>query len=107
MEDCRGGPFGDKGVEGFGSHVGVASRQDTGQRGFATGKDCPEVALYRRRQLGAGQDRRVGLCHDPHCIKRDVKLEIHRLLGPERAVIVKNRDPVGFWQRMQEQNERR
>jgi hypothetical protein len=33
-------------------------------------------------------------------LKREHDLKIHRLLGPQRAVIVKGSDALGFWHKI-------
>ena len=72
----------------------MRGHDDLQDRGLAAGQRALDVALEQRREwllvLPVGMLRRQRL----HAVERKSELEIHRLLGPERAVIVEGGDAL-------------
>ena len=90
-----GQPVGDDLLEFLGGHAGVRGHDDFEHRAFATGEGGFHIALEQRGErlfvLPFGMCRGKRL----HAVQREEELEIHRLLGPEGAVVVKRRDAFG------------
>jgi hypothetical protein len=64
---------------------------------LAAGEHALHVAVVRGLQhRRAFEDRGVGLRPLPQPVERVERLEVHRLLAPERAVVVEDRDAVGL-----------
>ena len=63
---------------------------------FANCRECLHVAFeHRLKRLGRcpfGMIWRLGL----HTVEREGKLDVHRMLDPQRAVIVEHRDAFGL-----------
>jgi hypothetical protein len=83
-----GDPVGDNRRELVGRHAGMGRRHDLEQPLLAGRRERLPVALeHRLERLGLlpfGMLRR----HRPYPVEREGELEVDRLLGPERAVIV-------------------
>ena len=82
-------------LEFVGRHAGVRDHDDFGDRPLAAGERAFHVALEQRRErllvLPLGMLRRERL----DAVEREEELEIHRLLAPERAVVVERGDALG------------
>ena len=82
-------------LELLGRHAGVRGHDDLADGRFAAGERAFHVALEQRGKglfvFPLGMLRRERL----HAIEREEELEIHRLLGPERAVVVEGGDAFG------------
>ena len=73
----------------------MRGHHDFEQRAFAARERAFHVALEQRGErllvLPLGMLRRERL----HAVEREEQLEVHRLLGPERAVVVEGSDALG------------
>ena len=93
---ARGGdPVADDLRELVGAHAGVGAHRQLQQGLLAAGQHRLQVAL---------EQRRVGLLRLPlrvlrrqrlDAVAHEERLEVHRLLGPQRAVVVEHRDALG------------
>ncbi len=87
-----GDPVEDHFFELLRRHTGVRGHDELDQRLFTAGQGRFEVAFENGGEglliLPLGVLRREGL----HAVQREEELEIHRLLGPERAVVVEGGD---------------
>ncbi len=81
-------------LELVGRHAGVRRHHDLEQRLVASGECALEIALQHRRirllRLPLGMLRRQGL----DAVEREQTLHVHRLLGPQRAVVVERCDAL-------------
>ena len=92
----RGGdPILDDLLELLGGHARVRGHDDFEQRVLAAGQRAFHIALEQRGErllvLPLRMLRREGL----DAVEGEEHLEIHRLLGPERAVVVERGDALG------------
>ena len=78
-----------------GGHARVRGRDEFHERVLAAGERGFQVALEQRGErllvLPLGMLRRERL----HAVEREVELDRHRLLAPERAVVVEDGDALG------------
>ncbi len=74
---------------------GVGCHDEVEERPFARGGD----ALHVSREGGRERVRRLPLGvlrrKRPHAVERERELDVHRLFGPERPVVVEDGDPFG------------
>ena len=90
----RGHPVLDHLLELVGGHAGVRGHHDFYHGAFASGQRRLDVALQHRRErllrfpLGVLRRQRL------HAVEREDELEVHRLLGPQRAVVVEGGDAL-------------
>ena len=91
---CGGDPVLDDLLEFRRRHARVRGHDDFEDRVFAAGERAFHIALEQRGEwfLGfpLGMLRRECL----HAVEREEQLEIHRLLAPERAVVVERGDAL-------------
>src|SRR5208283_1906814 len=92
---CGGQPELDNLLELLGGHSSMRGHDDFQYRSLTAGEHGLDVALEKRRErllfLPLGMLRRERL----HAVQDEEQLEIHRLLCPERAVVVKHRYALG------------
>src|SRR5262245_42131065 len=78
-------------------HTGMSGGYDFQQRLISAGQRAFEIAFDKRGErlcvLPLRMLRREGL----DAVERKEKLEVHRLLGPERAVVIKRTEAIFWW----------
>ena len=87
-------PVGDDARELVGRDAGVGRRHDLEKAFLAERRQCLEVALEHRLERLGVAPLRVLRRERLHPVHRERDLEIDRLLGPERAVVVEGRDAL-------------
>ena len=90
-----GDPVADDLVELLGGHPGVGDGKDPRDGGFAAGKRAFHIALERRRKRLLRLPFGMLRGERPQAIEGEDELEVQRLLGPQRAVIVEGGDSLG------------
>ena len=75
-------------------HARVGGHDDFDHRVFAAGERGFHVALEQRRERFLVLPLRMLRREHLHAVEREEELEIHRLLGPERAVVVERGDAL-------------
>jgi hypothetical protein len=81
----------------LGRHAGVGSRYDLEQPLLAGRRQRPRIALEHRLERLRVLPFRVLRRQRLDAVEREGKLEIDRLLGPQRAVVVERGDPLLGW----------
>ena len=76
-------------------HAGVGGHDDLDHRLLAAGERGFHVALEQRGERLLVLPLRMLRRERLHAVEREEELEIHRLLAPERAVVVERRDALG------------
>ena len=84
-------------VELVGGHARVRNHNDLPDGRFAAGERAFHVALEQRRKWLLVFPFRMLRRQRFHPIEREKELEVHRLLTPERAVVVEGRDALVRW----------
>ena len=87
-------PVGDDLLEFCRRHAGMGHRDDFDQPLFAGSRQRLHVAVEHRRERLLGLPLRMHRCHGLHAVECEGQLHVHRLLDPERAVIVEGRDAL-------------
>ena len=91
---CGGDPVLDDLLEFGRRHARVRDHEDFEYRMFAPGERAFNIALEQRGEwflrFPLGMLRRERL----HAVEREEQLEIHRLLAPERAVVIERGDAL-------------
>ena len=78
-------------------HAGVGGHHEVQDRAVAAGQRSIHVALEQRGERFLGLPFRMLRRQRLHAIEREVELDGHRLLAPQRAVVVERGD--AFWRR--------
>ena len=87
-------PVGDDLLKFCRGHAGMRHGDDFDQSFFAGLRQRLQVAVQHRRERLLGLPFRMHRRHDLHAVEREGQLHIHRLLDPERAVVVEGRDAL-------------
>ena len=82
-------------LELLGGHARVRGHDDFDDRLFPAGERAFHVALEQRGEGFLVFPLRMLRRERLHAVEREEKLEIHRLLAPERAVVVERGDALG------------
>ena len=88
-------PFGNELPEFFGGHAGVRRHEDFADRLFAASQRAIDVALEQGSKRLLVFPLRMQRRERLDTIERKEKLEVERLLAPERAVVVEGGDALG------------
>ena len=89
----RGGdPVGDELLELVRRHAGMRGHHDLENGRLAACQRAFDIALEQRGKRFLVLPLRMLGRERLHSVERKQKLKIHRLLGPERAVIIEGRD---------------
>jgi len=95
-----GDPVTDDLLKLLGRHAGMRGYHDRHDGRFAACESALHVAPQQRGEglfgLPFGMSRGERL----HAVEREQELEIHRLLGPKRAIIVEGGDALGLWHKV-------
>ena len=91
----RRDPVGDDPVELLGGRAGVRGHGHLEERVLAARERRLHVALQHRREGLLVRPLRVLRGERPDPIEDEERLEVHRLLGPQRAVVVEYGDALG------------
>ena len=75
-------------------HVGVRGHDDLQDGLVAARKSALHVALEQRGERLLGFPFRMLRRERLHAVQREEQLEVHRLLGPQRAVVVERGDAL-------------
>ncbi len=78
-----------------GGHAGMGGHDDLDRRLFTAGECAIHVALEQRGEGLLVFPLRMLRRERLHAIEREEQLEVHRLLRPERAVVVEGGDTLG------------
>ena len=76
-------------------HAGVGGHHEVQDGAVAAGKRGIDIALEQRGERFLGFPFRMLRCQRLHAIEREVELDGHRLLAPQRAVVVERGDAFG------------
>ncbi len=90
----HGDSVGDDSLEFLGRHAGMCGRDDLQARLLASGHDRRQVALKDAFEWRCGFPLGMVRCHGFDAIDRKGQLDVHRLLAPERAVVVERRNAL-------------
>src|SRR4029434_8038783 len=93
----RGDPVGDELREGVSGHAGMGYRHDLEKSRFTKRRQSFDVAIEHRLERLLGFPIRMLRRQRPHPIHRKHDLEVHRLLRPQGACVVRGLDALlGF-----------
>src|SRR5476649_1893527 len=92
---CRGKPIGDHLREDIGRHAGMRGQSQLHHAALARFGEGLHVAFEYRLEGLLVLPLRMQGCHRLDTFEHEGKLEIHRLLGPQGAVVVEHRDALG------------
>ena len=87
-------PVGDDLLELVRRHAGVGDRDELDQSLFAGCGQRLHVAVEHRLERLLGLPLRMLRRQRLHAVEREGELDVHRLLDPERAVVVEGRDAL-------------
>ena len=88
-------PVAHEAAELLGRHPGMRDGDQFRDAGFAAGRESRQVAFQKRRERLLGRPFGMLGRQRLDAVRHEEDLEVDRLLGPERAVVVEGRNALG------------